>query len=779
MKERTSPRVGRSFVKIAAEYLNRTAQFGAVAAALTTGVSCSDAGSVDEDLAEPVDSATEAFDPSPDPAAAKGHALITMKALKLLEARGMLPDPLKSAANQALIVYGNNFGDRTSSGWPNGSKPTQPITNRMSASVKRPSATALAAANLTGPLLGAFGQCPVSPYLTYKQSCDSFQFDAKLTTFPYDDPTVTVGGKATIAWIPGKVDPTGDPNGDFLSDSMRLLGTIVVDADVILDGAVSALSCLGEAIGQSECQWVEPAPTVQPVGFAVDNMYHYGYGDLRDIGVPFNETDTALRFYPFFKEHVPGWDGGETAADIAVKLSDAMRGQTLLGGADYGAQKYGSILYQVARRFFARSPQPEPDLAQLIKVGNDVPGWHTGWMQGHGGFSDLALDFPHTYLGGMPYVCSRSSGSADPCAAGMPTWPPWIKAAPPQTEWDLQALEQARPGRADRAGLIYLGWAVHMMQDSALPHHVAGWTGKEHQAQDEYGDRLWYYYDYSQVKVPKTTCIIPPSKLGPGYGCTTTMVPHAYAGLSNYLVDKALAPDLDALLGPAGATKKRNDICRSLGVTSGDGSATDLNWRAVYPLYLENSRKAYESRQERLSVADSYAAGLSYVKNAVLGSIKLMLCSLPEEENLALNRPSYQSSTVPGYDAGPSRANDGNRSGNFWDNSVSHTDAGFTWGVSEAPGQWWYVDLGAERVVNSVRIWNRTDCCWDRLSHYKILAWDSQAVTWKVIADQSATVTNENPFLNHPINNVKARWVMVAKTDDNYLQLGEVEVIGS
>jgi hypothetical protein len=779
MKKRNGPRIGRIFVETANQYFYRTALLGAIAAAV--GVSgCGDAEVTE---GEELGTVSQAFDPSPQPSSPHGHVQITMRALKLLEARGMLPDALKGAANQALIVYGNNFGDRTSSGWPNGGAPTQPILNRMSARVSG-----------TQPLV-------------YKTASGSFQFDAELNDFPWDDPTITTSATATIGWYPGKTDPVGDPNGDFLSTSMRLNGTIKVETDVILDGLWTGAKCVGwVAVGAGECKSVQPDAVTRPLSFAVDNMYHYSYADLRDTGAAFDEADTALRLYPFFNKHVPGWDGTHTEQDAAVKLSDALRGQTLLTGADYGAQKYGSILFQIARRFFANSPQPEPDLAQLVKVGNDVSGWHTGYMQGHGGLASLALEYPHTYLGGMPYVCGppaplTSGGlfggannavlnatrraawaiSADPCAIGTPAWPSWILNAPPQTEADLQALEQPRPGRSDRSALIYLGWATHMMQDSAVPHHAAGWTGAEHALQDALPEKPYYWTDHTGMKVTKTTCIYPGGKLGPPSGCTQTLVPHPYSTpyYTNQFIDRAMAGDLDNLLGPVGQNKSRNEICRGLGVTSGDGSSTDLNWRAIYPLYLETARKAYDSRREHLESGETDAAGLEYTKNAVLGTIKLLLCSQPEAENLALNRPSWESSTLPGYDVGPWKANDGNTSGNFWDGSVNHSEYGFTWGVPDAPGQWWYVDLGGERVVTAVNVFNRTDCCSERLSHYKVLAWDSSTFTWKVISDQSNTDTTGLPVINHAIANVKTQYVMVAKTDENYLHLAEVQVIGS
>jgi hypothetical protein len=149
------------------------------------------------------------------------------------------------------------------------------------------------------------------------------------------------------------------------------------------------------------------------------------------------------------------------------------------------------------------------------------------------------------------------------------------------------------------------------------------------------------------------------------------------------------------------------------------------------------------------------------------------------ETNLALGGWAWQSSDLPGYEAYAYRANDGNPDGNFWNGSVTHTDAGFTgWGGEGWPGQYWAVDLGAEKVVNSLRIFNRTDCCSERLSHYNILAWSSSGSAWEVIADHSADSTAGVGFLNLPVNMVRTQYVMVAKTDDDYLHLAEVQVMG-
>jgi hypothetical protein len=63
----------------------------------------------------------------------------------------------------------------------------------------------------------------------------------------------------------------------------------------------------------------------------------------------------------------------------------------------------------------------------------------------------------------------------------------------------------------------------------------------------------------------------------------------------------------------------------------GDGSATNLNLHAVYPLYVKTAAATYETRSayEKLSGNAALEAGAKFVKNAVLGSLKLLLCAPP------------------------------------------------------------------------------------------------------------------------------------------------------
>ena len=74
--------------------------------------------------------------------------------------------------------------------------------------------------------------------------------------------------------------------------------------------------------------------------------------------------------------------------------------------------------------------------------------------------------------------------------------------------------------------------------------------------------------------------------------------------------------------------------------------------------------------------------------------------------DIAYKHTATQSSIAYGGD--PSRAVDGNTSGVFGNASVTHTN--------DEVNPWWQVQLSGSRPVSYVTIYNRTDCCNDRLS---------------------------------------------------------------
>jgi uncharacterized repeat protein (TIGR01451 family) len=142
-------------------------------------------------------------------------------------------------------------------------------------------------------------------------------------------------------------------------------------------------------------------------------------------------------------------------------------------------------------------------------------------------------------------------------------------------------------------------------------------------------------------------------------------------------------------------------------------------------------------------------------------------------------RVATQSSRLAGYaSAGAASAIDGNTDGNFFNGSVTHTNAD--------NNAWWQEDLGASTAIGTIVIWNRTDCCGSRLSDYWVFASDTpfqstdtpvtlqgRAGTWS-----SHQTTTPNPSTAISAG-VQGRYVRVQLSGTGNLSLAEVQVLGS
>ncbi len=141
--------------------------------------------------------------------------------------------------------------------------------------------------------------------------------------------------------------------------------------------------------------------------------------------------------------------------------------------------------------------------------------------------------------------------------------------------------------------------------------------------------------------------------------------------------------------------------------------------------------------------------------------------------NLALGKATSQSSELIG--GVPGRAVDGNTNGDWEVGSVTHTDT--------QPQPWWQVDLGAVQQISSIQIWNRTDCCAERLANFTVFVSDQPFrytdlnATLKqtgVSSYHTAAVANQSLSLRV---NQTGRYVRVQLAGTNYLSLAEVEVL--
>jgi hypothetical protein len=143
--------------------------------------------------------------------------------------------------------------------------------------------------------------------------------------------------------------------------------------------------------------------------------------------------------------------------------------------------------------------------------------------------------------------------------------------------------------------------------------------------------------------------------------------------------------------------------------------------------------------------------------------------------NVAAGGTATQSSTYQSY-TDASRAIDGNSDGNFFHYSVTHTNADYQ--------AWWQVDLGAPYAIDTVNVWNRNDCCPDRLSNFYILVSDQPFASnnlSSVLSQSGVTgyyVAGQGGYPTAQTIQRTGRYVRVQLTGTNYLSLAEVEVLG-
>ncbi len=137
-----------------------------------------------------------------------------------------------------------------------------------------------------------------------------------------------------------------------------------------------------------------------------------------------------------------------------------------------------------------------------------------------------------------------------------------------------------------------------------------------------------------------------------------------------------------------------------------------------------------------------------------------------EDTNVALGKTATQSSTYRSPVTVASKAIDGDTNGDFYDWSVTYTNAD--------TNAWWQVDLGESHTVNQVVVYNRTDCCMDRLSNFNVDLLDASN---NVIASQTVAGTaGTSEIIN--VSGSGVYKVRVQLNGTNFLTLAEVQVMG-
>ncbi len=139
--------------------------------------------------------------------------------------------------------------------------------------------------------------------------------------------------------------------------------------------------------------------------------------------------------------------------------------------------------------------------------------------------------------------------------------------------------------------------------------------------------------------------------------------------------------------------------------------------------------------------------------------------------NLALGKPATESSTYP-YSilVAASYAVDGNTDGEFLNGSTTHTNI--------EQGAWWQVDLGSKKNINEIIIYNRIDCCANRLSNYQVSISDKADFSTHTYQQDFHVAPNPKTNIKLDAPGKQGRYVRIQLLDKNYLSLAEVQVIG-
>ncbi|CAH1264690.1 TMEM2 [Branchiostoma lanceolatum] len=182
---------------------------------------------------------------------------------------------------------------------------------------------------------------------------------------------------------------------------------------------------------------------------------------------------------------------------------------------------------------------------------------------------------------------------------------------------------------------------------------------------------------------------------------------------------------------------------------------------------------SFSSGQAQLIIPVNGTRG-RYVGISAPGSSRVLtLCEVQvfvvQITNLALRQPAYQSSVS--WNGPPGLAVDGGRGGAYHDGSCTHTD------TEDSP--WWYVDLGGTQEVDYITIFNRLDCCSDRINYFNVHIGDNRDVAANPKVGGDWTFAQGEAEKTIQVNGAKGRYVGIILPGSNrVLALCEVEVYG-
>ena len=186
-------------------------------------------------------------------------------------------------------------------------------------------------------------------------------------------------------------------------------------------------------------------------------------------------------------------------------------------------------------------------------------------------------------------------------------------------------------------------------------------------------------------------------------------------------------------------------------------------------IYETDKPVAYKDKCERASNIAQEFCSEAHLPNFAKPE---NLAACPDLDNLMVSGvEAFQSSTAEGGIA--NRAIDTDTNGTFGGGSVTHTQA------EEKP--WWKVDLKQTRTIQRVEIYNRTDCCWQRLRNIKVFIGNSASNLTEV---KSLQGEHHAAKIDIDFPSTQGQFVMI-QTDNSgtsskkdVLSLAEVKVFG-
>jgi len=405
-------------------------------------------------------------------------------------------------------------------------------------------------------------------------------------------------------------------------------------------------------------------------------------GDMPIFGdkVKVDERVSADNYFHFAnKQNATDADGNPTDWNVVVEFPEnrdagenrAVRGYSVFENSDVGAILYGSILYNISRKFSEHNSFENPSFNDMIKAGPNAA-IKTGNIHGalnddialgligdvFGTINAMDVGMPHTYLGGNPFTCQPDSPyfdvyaddhdgiqnnvNADPCRYGSPSWPLFVpeqssRGSSSDELFFLDQLKESEKEKEQRSSLIYLGWSLHMVQDLANPTHSGGYTGRSHAETELEADLfmkgVWSpecpdettYIEYDCGWDDTETCYrcYDPAQGATVYDSGENYAPHTWSYKFSMPENR-----VDQIFGIAGE-KTRSEICRDLGIGGNDLEAL----QNVQTLYAEVRDSAYGKREQIYGRYTRKDVLESSLEEAVIASMKLLLCLDGDQSN--------------------------------------------------------------------------------------------------------------------------------------------------